>query len=144
MVFNRRRLAGRHMGVGPNRPRCGNRCPGLQIDSKRKSLRGHRVECLEPGMIKRDRLLRQAREARAQAAKAHRLAMGTNPTDCAQLIAYSQELDGRARDLEGQASKSELSLPPVTEHQQQQAQQQQSAAASTLRPASVKQQRDSD
>ena len=90
-------------------------------------------------MIKRDELLRQAREARAQAAKAYRLAMGTNPADRAQLIAYSRELDGRARELEGQAFRSDLSLPPVAQHQQQQAQQQQSDAAATLRPESEKQ-----
>ena len=85
-------------------------------------------------MIKRDELLRQAREARAQAARAHRLAMGTNLTDAAQLIAYGQELDDRARALEGQAFESDVSLPPVTQPQQQQAQQQQSSAAPTATP----------
>ena len=58
-------------------------------------------------MSKRDELLRQASATRALAAKAHRLAMGTNPTDSARLIAYAKELDEKARTLEAQALQDE-------------------------------------
>ena len=75
-------------------------------------------------MSKRDELLRQAREARSLAAKAHRLAMGTNPADAARLIEYAQELDGRARALEAEAfgndsSPRRLDGPMVSRAQEQ-------------------------
>ena len=94
-------------------------------------------------MHKRDELLRQAQEARGLAAKAQRLAMGlgdTNPDDVARLVAYAEELDEKARTLEGQAFESDLSLPPVplvVPHSQQQAQQQQSETASAADSAAL-------
>ena len=90
-------------------------------------------------MTKRDELLRQAKEARTSAAQAHRLAIGwgiTDPNDVARLVAYAEELDEKARTLEGQALESDLSLPPVgpvVAHSQQQARQQ-SETAPTAHP----------
>jgi len=90
-------------------------------------------------MISRDELIRQARETRALAAKAHRLAIGwgnTNPNDVARLIAYAEELDDKARSLERQALEGDLYLPPigpVVTHLQQQAQQQSDTAPTTQR-----------
>lgn len=89
-------------------------------------------------MTMRDELLRQAKEARALATKAHRLAMGTNSNDAARLIAYAQELDDTARALEGRALGSELFLPPVgpvVGHSQQQAQQQSESGPASYRAA---------
>ncbi len=91
-------------------------------------------------MTRRDELLRQAKEARALAAKAHRLAIGwgiANPDDVARLIAYAEELDDKARTLEGQALGSDLSLPlvgHVVTHSQQQAQQQSETASTAHLP----------
>ena len=85
-------------------------------------------------MTVRDDLLRQAREARAAAARAQRLALGwslSNPRDTAQLLAYAEELSERARSLEARARASDLSVPPIAPavtHVQEQVQQQ---AAST-------------
>ena len=59
-------------------------------------------------MSKGDELLKEAKEARALAAKARRLAMGTNPTDAARLIAYADELEELARTFERRAGASDL------------------------------------
>lgn len=101
-------------------------------------------------MLKREELLRQAKEARALAAKAQGLAIGwgnTNPDDIARLIAYAQELDHKARTLEGQALEGDLSLPPVgtvVTHSQQQAQQQSETAPTAYRAPPYKEQGDAD
>ena len=71
----------------------------------------------------RSDLLRQAREARAFAARADRLAMGVADPNCLErLAAYAAEMDRKARDLEARAAASALSLrpadPPLSHSQQ--------------------------
>ena len=65
-------------------------------------------------MLTRADLLRQAKEIRASAARAIRLAASwaiTNPDDVARLMAYAAEMDEKAKDLEAEAFAEGYSLP---------------------------------
>ena len=90
-------------------------------------------------MVTRADLLRQSKEARASAARAHRLAASwaiTNPDDTARLSADAAAMDQKAKDLEAQALAAELSIPSpstVVTHSQEKAQQQVDALATTPR-----------
>ncbi len=86
-------------------------------------------------MTARSDLLQQAKEFRASATRAQRLADGWGlgkHDDIAVLWAYAAELDQKARALEARALAEDLypsSPVPIVTHAQQQMQQQQSEAA---------------
>jgi hypothetical protein len=101
-------------------------------------------------MLTRGDLHRQAKESRARAVKARRIAASwaiTNPDDVAALVAYAAEMEQKAQDLEAEAVAQALTLPlqdaPVVTHSQQQVQQQSGAQgpapeAAAKRPADGK------
>jgi len=91
-------------------------------------------------MSVREDLLRQAKEARASADRARRLAGSwgiSSGDDVVRLIAYAAASEKRAEQLEAQALAADLSLPPVTPvvtHPQPQVQQQSDSTSSESEP----------